>query len=92
MPINSVRRHRLLKRLAAGVAGDTALAAVWRAKQEATPATALPVGFPQATALAAAGYSTVEDIDGADADELVANTSLSTREADAVLTALAAIA
>jgi hypothetical protein len=91
VPINSVRRHRLLKRLAAGVLGEVALEGVWRAKQEATSATALPDGFPFAARLAAVGYTAVEDLDGADADELVENVSLSTREAEAVLTALAAI-
>lgn len=91
MAVKTARRYYLQKRLAAARAGDLELAGVWRSKQEATAATPLPADFPLSAALAAAGYSTVEDIDGASADELVSEAALSPRDAEAVLTALAAL-
>lgn len=44
---------------------------VWQAKQEAQPGTALATTFPFRAALSACGYTTVEDLDGADVNELV---------------------
>jgi hypothetical protein len=70
--INTVRRFYLLKRLAAYSQGDKGLAGVWRQKQEAESGTALAADFPSRALLVAAGYSTTEDLDGADTDELVA--------------------
>lgn len=91
MTIGSVRRHRLLKRLVATELGYVELAAVWRAKQEATAGTALPATFPFASSLAAVGYSTVEDLSGATADELVTYAALALRDAETVIRALAAL-
>ncbi len=91
MPVNTARRYYLLKRLAAALAGDEELAAVWRSKQEATTGTALPEGFPLAAKLALAGYLVAQDLDGADEGELATNADLSSREALAVIAAIAAL-
>jgi hypothetical protein len=88
--VKSVRRYYLLERLAACAREDFAIGSVFRAKQEATSGTALPVDFPSLTLLAPAGYSTVEDIDGADLEELQC-AGLTIKQAEAVLTALAAL-
>lgn len=86
----SVRRYYLLERLAAFRRDDFAIASVFRAKQEAESATALPADFPSRVLLVAAGYSTVEDINGADLEELLC-AQLSTKQAETVLTELAAL-
>ncbi len=61
---------------------------VWRSKQEEEPGVALPATFPFLSTLAPCGYTTVEDVDGADVPEL-RELGLSRLEAEAVLTALA---
>ena len=81
------RRYALAKRISSSVTQD-GLYGVWRATQEAEPGAALPANFPHRTKLADVGYETVEDIDGADADELSNNVGLRSDEAAAVLTAL----
>jgi len=81
------RRYFLLARQNAW---DEGVAAVWRAKQEAQPGTALPESFPARAALAAAGYTTVEDLDGANESEL-SGAGLSTREARDVISAAKAL-
>jgi hypothetical protein len=86
--IKTVRRYYLLKRLAKRDANESALEATWRAKQEAEPGTALPVGFPYSSRLAAAGYLVAEDIDGADACELRDEVGLSPRESETVINAV----
>lgn len=86
MSVGSVRRFYLLKRQAAA-ALDEPLAETWQAKQEAEPGTALPADFPDLEVLVAAGYSAVEDLDGAEAQELV-DLGLAPHRADAVLLAL----
>jgi len=85
--IKRPRRYYLLKRLEAVSLGDTALASVWQAKQEAEPGTALGASFPSLTALAACGYTTTEDVDGASLDELQ-DIGLTATQATAVLAAL----
>jgi hypothetical protein len=65
------RRYYLRKRLYySRVEEDEGQASVWRSKQESEPGTALSSDFPYQEMLVNAGYSTLEDIDGADADEL----------------------
>jgi hypothetical protein len=86
--VKSYRRYCLLKRRYNLLYGDEGLAAVWRAKQEAVPSTALPPTFPALTKLTAAGYTTKADLDGADQDELV-GVGLTITEATAALAALA---
>lgn len=88
--IKSTRRYYLLKRLyARRLAEDSER--IWQAKQEAEPGTLLPAAFPHRAELAAVGYTTAADLDGADADELTETVGLSTREADAVIAAFEAL-
>lgn len=89
--IKSVRRFYLLKRIVALQTGDEALSAFWHGKQDEIPAPALPATFPKLATLAAVGYSTTVDFDGADADELIEYVKLSRRDADAVIAAHAAL-
>lgn len=85
----SVRRYYLLKRLEALRSTDTFdLAQTWQAKQEAVAGSALPSDFPHLSSLQSVGYSTQEDLTGADADELVDNVGLNTAQASVVLAAL----
>lgn len=88
MAIESKRRFYLLKRRAARLVGDCALEAVWQAKQEAEGGSALVAPFPSLSVLTDAGYSTVEDLNGAETQELV-ELGLSRRDAASVLAALA---
>lgn len=85
--INNPRRFFLLKSRAASAAGDVGLAATWRAKQAGVDATALADDFPLRARLLAAGYSTLADLDGADADEL-REQGFTNAEARSVLAAL----
>jgi hypothetical protein len=85
----SYRRYLLLKRLAFRETESFALQGVYRQKQEAQPGTALPAGFPFFASLTAAGYTTQEDLVGATRDELSRYVGISSRDADAVLTAFA---
>lgn len=94
--MGSIRHCYLLNRIACAERGETAGRDAWRGKQEAEPGTALPTTFPAYTKLAAAGYTTKEDLDGAWHDdvwattnELIETASLSQREADAVKAAFA---
>lgn len=86
--IKSRRRYCLLKRRHYLKYGDETLAAVWRAKQGLVDASLLPATFPALSKLTAAGYTTKEDLDGADADELV-EAGLNISEARAAIAALA---
>jgi hypothetical protein len=54
----------------------------------AEPGVPLPATLPQYDRLIEAGYVTVEDLDGADADELVDLVGLRRAEAESVLAAL----
>ena len=85
------RRFYLLKRLSAAALCDKAIAAVWRGKQEGEPGDELPSDFPARDELAAAGYTTGADLDGADADELIDYARLTNRQAAAVIAAAAAL-
>lgn len=85
--INTLRRFYLLKRLRARAIGDKGLEGVWRHKQETQAGTELAAAFPARAALVAAGYSTEEDLDGADVDELV-SAGLTYHDATAALAAL----
>lgn len=83
----TLRRYYLRKRLSCAAVGDTDLAAVWQAHQEAAPGVALPADFPARAALAAAGYTTAEDLGDADRAEL-ARAGLTYSECSAVLAAM----
>jgi hypothetical protein len=67
---------------------DGELAAFWRGKHTSTPGTALPQGFPYLGHLTERGYVCVEDLDGADADELE-GVGIPRRDITAVFNALA---
>jgi hypothetical protein len=84
--VPNLRRYYLLKRLYA-VQNDLE-ENVWVALQEAVAGTTLPATFPHRTALAGHGYSTVDDLDGADSDELV-KIGFSSIHAKAIITAFA---
>jgi hypothetical protein len=81
------RRYCHRERMNARARDEGEMEGVWRAKQEAQPGTPLPVTFPFIAELAFAGYTTLEDLQGADRDELIAIALLSPRDADAVLDA-----
>lgn len=86
--IGTPRRYYLAKRQAAAAGNAPDLEAVWRSKQEAEAGTALPATFSLLAELATYGYTTAEDLDGADECELT-TVGLSPTEAAAVLQAWA---
>jgi hypothetical protein len=88
--LNSARRVYLHKRVIARRA-KSGLEPAWQAKQEEMGGTDLPGSFPRLAALSAVGYTTEEDLDGADAAELVDYVGLSSSDADAVIAAFAAL-
>jgi hypothetical protein len=88
--VPTARRYYLLKRLAARAAGEP-LEHTWRTLQEAQPGTVLPTDFPSRTALEDSGYSTAEDIDGADTTELREEVGINETQANAVIAAAAAL-
>ena len=83
------RRHCLLKRLFAERRDDPN-ADTWKHKQLAEPGDVLPPSFPWLSTLSAAGYTTVQDLDGATHREL-RRIGLNRRDADEILAALAAL-
>lgn len=84
--VPSARRYYLLKRQDARRRED-ATEGAWQARQEAEPGAPLASDFPFRTTLAAAGYTTTDDLAGANETELVV-AGLSYRQARAVLAAL----
>jgi len=89
--IISSRRFYLSKRIAARLLGDHALSSIWQYHQEQQPNTVLPDGFPAKAALAVAGYTASEDLEGADEHELVEWARISNSAARAALAAYAAL-
>lgn len=87
--MRSPRRYYLLKLLTAQRLGREE--GVWRSKLLGYPGTALPSGFPSRAALVAAGYTTIEDVDGATQLELQLHVRLSSTAANAVIAAVAAL-
>jgi hypothetical protein len=85
--LGSVRRYYLAKRHAALDNGDKALELVWEGKQLAEPGEALPTDFPYAARLIALGYVALEDLAGADAEELT-DQGFTSRESTEILAAL----
>jgi hypothetical protein len=71
--------------------GNSELESLWRYKQENIPSTPLPLNFPYRSELAAAGYTTMMDLDGADVPELRAVGKLRRLEAESVVEAYALI-
>jgi len=84
--LNNLRRFYLHKSLWALQTFDNT-AGVWRAKQEAVPGVALAATFPYLSKLAECGYTTEEDLDGADEAELFA-VGFTTTEIEQILAAL----
>jgi hypothetical protein len=90
-PFPTLRRLYLKNRKLTAQAGEFAISSLWQYRQEEQAGTPLPDGFPLKTELAAAGYSTREDLEGADADELVEWAAVSSLDAKAILAAYAAL-
>lgn len=86
--LGSARRYYLAKRHAATSECELVMAATWQAKQEAEPGEDLPSGFPSLSTLETKGYTTYEDLAGADVCELQEQ-GFTTREAEAILAATA---
>jgi hypothetical protein len=86
------RRYLHRERMNARFRSEYELESAWRAKQEAQPGTALPSTFPFLSQLAAGGYTTQQDLHGADSCELQEIADLNPRDAQAVLSALAMLA
>jgi hypothetical protein len=90
--IRTARRYYLRGALEAEAMGDFEIALALRGKQRAEPATDLPTFSASVTAkLAEADYLAVEDLDGADVDELTRNTELTRAEATMVVAAIEAL-
>lgn len=87
MSVERPRRFYLLKRLAAHRVTQHELEGMWAAKQLAEPGVELDADFPFRERLVSAGYLTVEDVQGANTEELQ-QAGLTPREAAAVLAAL----
>lgn len=88
----SQRRYYLSRRIVTRLNEEHALSSLLQGKQEAEPNTPLPATFPRLAELQAIGYSAEEDLVGADADELIEWVpGLSTRDAEAILAAHAAL-
>lgn len=85
--INRPRRYYLHKRLYARLYESEDAESVWKALQEAQPGTPLAGSFPHLSVLTPLGYTTTEDLDGADEAELL-RAGLTSRQAAAVLAAL----
>jgi len=85
----TLRRLYLAQRRAAIGLGNafSPQARFWQWKQERIPWPPLPATFPARSKLIAQGYTTVRDLDGADADELIA-LGLTRPQAQAVLAAM----
>lgn len=90
MGVGTIRRYYRLRAEALRQQAAEAVAAVYEAKAEAQPGTQFPDNFPLRDRLIAAGYSVVEELRGATADELVAK-GFTRRQAERILEALAGL-
>lgn len=86
--VNTPRRYYLLKSFAAFDDGIEGLQRTWWSKQDDASGTALDATVPFQTELAAARYTTFEDLDGATLDELRKRAGLNSSQAQAVIDAL----
>lgn len=89
--VGSARRYLLLKYQVASARFEFGLALAWLGKHDASDGTALPADFPSRETLAAAHYTTREDLTGASVDELATQAGLTRGDAQRVLAALAAL-
>lgn len=86
-PVKRYRRYLLMKRAGhRALEPDGVLHLVFQSKQEDQLGEPLPAGFILTAQLAAAGYTTVDDIDGATVSELC-GAGFSKSEAAAILSA-----
>jgi hypothetical protein len=85
--VKNYRRMLLLELHSAKATLEYGLVGALRGRRAVLSGTPLADSFPQYAALHAADYLCVEDLDGADADELVAH-GLPRTQAQAVMTAL----
>lgn len=69
--INNPRRAALLESFVQDAALDRGYAAALRHNHASLPGTPLAANFPALSKLQAAGYTCVEDLDGANEDELI---------------------
>jgi hypothetical protein len=67
----SPRRYYLLKWRGLEELDERELSLIFKAKQTEIAGTALPTDFPGRAALIAAGYTAIEDVTGADEEELM---------------------
>lgn len=89
--VNSARRFYLLSaQFLEGDINSESLKQVWWGKQEAQPGTPFPATFPFQAELVAAHYKALEDLNGADQQELI-SAGLAFFKAKAVLAAFAEI-
>lgn len=88
MAVITPRRYWLLKSRACAARGEEGLALAFLSKHRDAPGTALPDDFPSRPALVAAGYTVLEDLQGATVEELVEDAMLSRRDAELVLAAV----
>lgn len=80
------RRYAFLK-MRAAVGNGSPVSVAWDGIRKGEPGTELPQNLPARGALIAAGYLVVEEIDGADEDELT-GAGLSSHQAAAVIAAV----
>lgn len=86
--VNWPRRYHLLKSRSLDADEEQDLAAAFRWKQFQACGDILPDNFPELTKLTAARYVTVEDLDGATAEEIANATGLNLKTCERILTAL----
>jgi len=82
--LGSARRYYLRKSQFYASADEQGLAATYQGLHDSVVGTPVPAAVPFRDKLAAAGYTTTEDIVGSDVDELVEFGGLNYREAAAV--------
>ncbi|NUP08446.1 MAG: hypothetical protein HOW73_20545 [Polyangiaceae bacterium] len=88
--VSNARRYYLLRyQFALDLCEATSHA--WLTKHDEEPGTTLPEDFPLRAELALAHYTTTEDLEGADVAELRKRAGLTRSQAEAVLTAAAAL-
>lgn len=87
--VSNYRRYCLLKSQANRDRGDDALAEAWLTKHSEATGADLPADFPLLTELTAAFYTTAEDLEGADVNELRQRVGLTRSQAEAVIAAVA---
>ncbi len=86
--VNNLRRYCLLMAYDARLRGEAGLEWALRGRQQETAGTALVTSWPSYAQLIAAGYTTREDLDGADSRELITLARLNRAQAEAAIARL----